>query len=237
MGDTRMGETRPDDDSGNAKPAHRIFVVDDHPVVRQGLRQLIDAEPELEVCGEADQVAKATSGIDKCRPDVVIVDLFLKKSDGLDLIKTIRARWPEMGILVLTMQDEMFYAERALRAGAMGFLNKQEAGDHVISAIRHILRGQMYVSEQASPKLLRQLLSGKAGDDQASIIARLSDRELQVFILIGKGCGTKEIAAQLGLSVKTIETYRANLRDKLGLGDARDLVKYAIRWAVNQESS
>jgi DNA-binding NarL/FixJ family response regulator len=164
-----------------------------------------------------------------------VFDLFLKDSDGIDLIKSARVQWPDLAILVLTMQDQTFYAERALRAGALGFLNKQEAADRVLDAIRSVARGDLFVSDAASAKLLHRLLSKEYNDDDG-FLQKLSDRELQVFLQIGRGLGTKEIADNLNLSVKTIETYRSNIRGKLDLGTSRDLVKFAIRWAVSQES-
>jgi DNA-binding NarL/FixJ family response regulator len=213
----------------------RVFVVDDHPVVRQGLRQMIEQTDDLDFCGEAAETSEAMAGLAETRPAVAIFDLFLKDGDGIDLIKRSRAQWPDLAILVLTMQEQTFYAERALRAGALGFLNKQEAGDHVLDAIRQVARGEMYVSDAAAPKLLQRLLS-KDSDGEEGFLQKLSDRELQVFLQIGRGLGTKEIAENLHLSVKTIETYRSNIREKLDLGTSRDLVKYAIRWSVSQES-
>lgn len=212
----------------------KVFLVDDHPIVRQGLAQLIAHEPDLEVVGEAEDAPEAMHAMADNVPDVAVVDLFLKSSDGFDLIKRIRAQWPKVAVLVLTMQGQTFYAERALRAGAMGFLNKREASEKVLTAIRQLTRGEMYVSEESSPKLLRRLLGGEA-DDGEPFIGRLSDRELQVFLLIGHGHGTKQIADDLNLSVKTIETYRSHIKEKLDLGDSRDLIKFAMRWVLTNE--
>ncbi len=211
----------------------RILLVDDHPIVRQGLRQVIDAAEGLEVCGEAESAPEALRVTRDTRPDLTIVDLHLGTSDGLELIKSMRSAHPEVRVLVLTMHDEAFYAERVLRAGARGFLSKQEASDKVIGAIRRILAGEMYVSEKVSPMLLRKLLAGDEGEEDP--VDRLSDRELQVFRLIGEGLASQEIADALNLSVKTIETYRAHIKEKLELEDARKLVQSAIRWVIRDE--
>jgi len=214
----------------------RIFIVDDHPIVRQGLTQLISQETDLCVCGEAEGAPAALQAITKLRPDVVIVDISLKEGDGIDLIKSIRARHDDIRILVLSMHEEMFIVERALRAGASGYLPKQEASDKVLTAIRGILAGHLYVSESLSPKLMVRLLGGKSARGEDAI-ARLSDRELQVFQRIGEGMGTQEIAGAMNLSVKTIETYREHIKEKLGLKDARQLMQYAIRWNLTRQGS
>jgi DNA-binding NarL/FixJ family response regulator len=209
----------------------RVFLVDDHPIVRQGLARLIASEPDLEVCGEADDVPSAVRAINELSPDVVVADLSLKQGSGIDLIKTLQTQSPQIPILVLTMHEEPFYAERALRAGARGYLTKQEASEKILTAIRQVVGGEIYVSDRISPQLLKRLISG-APDEDDPLVSRLSDRELQVFLMIGEGLGTQEIADQLNLSVKTIETYRAHLKEKLNLKDARELVQYAIRWVV-----
>jgi DNA-binding NarL/FixJ family response regulator len=214
--------------------AANILIVDDHPIVRQGLRQVIDAESGLSVCCEAESPPEALGQMAKLAPDLVLVDLRLGNSDGLDLIKSIRSTLPATKILVLTMHAESFYAERALRAGADGFLTKQEASENVVGAIRKLLAGEMFVSDRISPKLLRKLITGDGR--KADPVERLSDRELQVFRLIGEGLASQEIADALSLSVKTIETYRAHIKEKLELEDARRLVQTAIRWVVDQEA-
>lgn len=210
----------------------KVFLVDDHPIVRRGLTQVIDPTEDLTVCGEAENAASALRGIAQAGPDIVVVDLALESGDGLELIKSIRSQFGSLPILVLTMHDEPFYAERALKAGAQGFLTKQEASEEVVDAIYRILRGETYVSERVSPDLLKRLLTG-ADDEEDSFVARLSDRELQVFTLIGEGHSTQEIADELHLSVKTIETYRAHIKRKLELEDSRKLVQYAIRWVIS----
>jgi DNA-binding NarL/FixJ family response regulator len=209
----------------------RVLLVDDHPIVRQGLARLISQEADLEVCGEAGDVPTAVQLVGDLSPDVVVADLSLKEGSGIDLIKTLRSQSSDVAVLVLTMHEESFYAERALRAGARGYLTKQEASEKILTAIRQVFDGELYVSDRLSPKLLQRLITGAPNSDDP-LVSRLSDRELQVFLFIGEGRGTQEIADQLHLSVKTIETYRANLKQKLELRDARELVQYAIRWVV-----
>jgi DNA-binding NarL/FixJ family response regulator len=166
---------------------------------------------------------------------VVVADLSLKDGSGIELIKMLRSQACEIPILVLTMHEEPYYAERALRAGARGFLTKREASEKILSAIRQVAKGELYVSERLSSGLINRLISGVAEDDDQSLTSRLSDRELEVFLLIGEGQGTQDIADRLHLSVKTIETYRAHLKEKLNLRDARELVQYAIRWLVSHD--
>jgi DNA-binding NarL/FixJ family response regulator len=213
-----------------------ILLVDDHPIVRQGLARVLMREPDLHVCGEAEDEAAALRLVAELLPQLVIVDLSLKSGDGIALIKTLRASHPAIPVLVLSMHDESHFVERALRAGALGYLTKQEASTKILPAIRHVLRGEIFLGEQFSPSILRRLLSGEPDEDEP-VVARLSDRELQVFRLIGDGLGTQEIAGRLNLSVKTIETYQAHIKDKLGLRDARKLVQFAIRWALGRQPS
>ena len=217
--------------SGSPVMPIRVLLVDDHPIVRQGLARLISQEADLEVCGEAGDVPAALQAVGDLSPDIVVADLSLKEGSGIDLIKTLRSQSSDIPILVLTMHEESFYAERALRAGARGYLTKQEASEKILTAIRQVVLGEIYVSDRLSPKLLQRLITGAPNTDDP-LVSRLSDRELQVFLLIGEGRGTQEIATQLHLSVKTIETYRAHLKEKLDLRDARELVQYAIRWVV-----
>jgi len=202
--------------------------------VRRGLAPLIDADPRLTVCGEAEDVPDALRLFSELSPNAVIADLSLKSGSGIDLIKQIRAIDANVPVLVLSMHDESFHAERALRAGARGYLTKQEASEQVITALHQILDGEIYVSERLSPKLMKRLLMGGIGEE-ADAVDCLSDRELQVFEMIARGLGTHEIAQSLNLSVKTIETYRAHIKEKLGLKDARELVRYAMRWAFAKE--
>lgn len=210
----------------------RLYVVDDHPIVREGLVQVLAGEPDLEVVGQAEDAPTAHQDIARLLPDLVILDLHLREGDGLDLIKALLKLKPGLLILVLTMHSEPYYAERALRAGARGFVTKEEAGEQVLTAIRRILSGDVYVSERVSPHLLSRLLG--ATDRERHPVERLSDRELRVLELIGEGEGTKQIASKLNLSGKTVETYRAQIREKLGLKDGSDLIRFAIRWLIDR---
>ena len=208
----------------------RIVIVDDHPLVRERLVELIDREPDLEVCGEAEDRHEALELIASTRPDMAIVDLTLKSSLGIELIKDLQIRQPEVKILVVSMQDEMIHAERCIRAGARGYITKQQASRHVMQAIRQVLAGDIYLSDAASSQLLARSLGKQSGSDFAHSILALTDRELQVFELIGKGHSTRQIADLLILDVKTIETYRARIKEKLGFKDAPELLQRAIAW-------
>lgn len=210
-----------------------ILIVDDHPVVRNGLRMLIDDEPDLFVCGEAGDSDEAIRVLDAKKPDLVIVDLSLKGSSGLELIKRIKSRNSESKMLVSSMFDESLYAERVLNAGALGYVSKQEAMEKVIEAIRCVLSGRVYLSAAMSDRMLHRL----ARDHQAterSAVETLSDRELEVFEMIGRGRATGEIAGQLHLSVKTVETHREKIKAKLGLKTAAELYQHAVRWVLEQ---
>jgi DNA-binding NarL/FixJ family response regulator len=211
-----------------ARKRHRIMLVDDHPVMREGLAQLINHESDLSVCGQYEDAAQAFSAIGALAPDLAIIDLSLKGSSGLELVKNIRASHPKLLILVLSMHDESLYAERVLRAGAAGYIMKQEASEKVLGAVRQVLGGGIYVSEKMGSKLMHQLIGGKPSP-AASSMERLSDRELEIFGLIGQGKGTRQIAEHLHLSVKTIESHRAHIKEKLHLKDANELVHTAIR--------
>jgi DNA-binding NarL/FixJ family response regulator len=215
---------------------HRVFLVDDHPIVRQGLTLLINQEPDLIVCGEAEAAWSVPAALATLNPDILIVDLSLNGPDGIDLLKSIRATDVELPILVLSMHDEAIYAERALRAGANGYIMKQEATERVLVAIRRILHHEYYVSDRIANTMLQQLVS-KPVHARESLIAALSDRELEVFRLIGDGHGTREIAEQLHLSVKTVESYQAHIKDKLSLPSARALMQRAIEWRLSSDSA
>ncbi|HHY85516.1 MAG TPA: response regulator transcription factor [Verrucomicrobia bacterium] len=217
------------------KPARgriRIAIVDDHPMMRQGLAQLINNEPDLTVCAEADTAGQALELLNKARPGLWLIDISLPDKNGIELIKDIRAMDPASRILVVSMHDESLYAERILRAGARGYIMKQEGGKKLMEAIRHVLAGNIYVSEKMSGKIL-EIFSGQR-DTGGSPVARLTDREFEVFQLIGEGKGTRQIAEHLHLSVKTVEVHRANIKEKLGLKTATDLVRYAVRWTESQ---
>jgi len=212
----------------------RILVVDDHPVVRQGLALLINREPDLVVCGEAEEAMGAMHILASARPDILIVDISLSGPDGLDLLKSIRTTHPTLPVLILSMHDESIYAERALRAGANGYIMKQEATEKVLVAVRRILSGEIYVSDRIAGKMLKHYITG-SGTLRSSSIADLSDRELEVFRLIGEGHGTRQIAEELHLSIKTVESYQAHIKEKLSLRSSRELMQHAIQWNMNEK--
>jgi DNA-binding NarL/FixJ family response regulator len=210
-----------------------VLIVDDHPIVRQGLAQLINQESDLHVCGQAEDGHEALQAIRTLDPDMVVVDISLKDTSGIELIKDIKVQYPNLPVLTLSMHDEGIYAERAMRAGARGYIMKQEATEKVVTAIRRVLAGEVYVSEGMAAKMVGKLIAGPS-EVGGSPVDRLSDRELEVFRLIGAGYGTREMAEKLHLSVKTIETYRAHIKEKLDLVDANELLRTAITW-VNAE--
>ena len=218
--------------SGNPMQPSKIFLVDDHAVVRQGLALLINRESDLLVCGDSEDANVALRQIEISRPDLVIVDISLQGPDGLELLKSMRARDPVLPVLILSMLDELLYAERALRAGANGYIMKQQATEQVLVAIRRILGGEIYVSEQMANKMLHRFVGGSRLADQRSPVADLTDRELEVFRLIGEGHGTRQIAEELHISVKTVESYQAHIKEKLLLKNGRELVQRAIQWTV-----
>jgi DNA-binding NarL/FixJ family response regulator len=225
-------------DAANSPSAARIakktvFVVDDHPLLRQGLALLINREPDLTVCGEAANTQDAMKAIAAKRPDILIVDISLNGPDGLDLLKALRSSYPDLPVLILSMHDETIYAERALRARANGYIMKQEATEKVLVAVHRILGGDIYLSERMSNKLLHQYFSGASVDTNS----RLSDRELEVFRFIGEGCSTRHIAEKLHLSIKTVETYQAHIKDKLSLRSGRELVQYAIQSKIGDKTT
>jgi len=207
----------------------KILIVDDHPIMRRGLAELINLEKDLVVCGEAESVKSALDLIKIHEPHVALVDLSLKDESGLELIKDIRTRFPKVLMLVLSMHDEAFYAERVLRAGAKGYIMKGQATGQVLVAIRRILAGEVYLSDAMSSKILRDF-TGKKNEKDGSSVDQLSDRELEVFRLIGSGLGTRQIAGRLSRSVKTVETYREHIKLKLDLKDSSELVQHAIQW-------
>ncbi|MGA9509238.1 MAG: response regulator transcription factor [Candidatus Sulfotelmatobacter sp.] len=213
-----------------------VFVVDDHPIVRQGLTLLIDQESDLTVCGEAEEMHSALSAIHAVRPDILIVDISLNGPDGLELLKNIRITSPRLPVLILSMHDESIYAERALRAGANGYIMKQEATEKVLVALRRILSGEIYVSERIANSMLQHYVHG-AHPAEHSSVAELTDRELEVFRLIGDGHGTRQIAEALHLSIKTVESYQAHIKEKLCLRSARELVQHAVEWNVREKTT
>jgi DNA-binding NarL/FixJ family response regulator len=224
----------PAESAALASTPSKIFLVDDHAIVRQGLASLINREADLFVCGDSEDAHEALRQIERSRPDLVIVDISLSGPDGLELLKNIRARDSRLPVLILSMLDELLYAERALRAGANGYIMKHQATDKVLVAIRRILSGEIYVSEQMANKVLHQFVGGSP-HTQSSPFAGLTDRELEVFRLIGEGHGTRQIAEELHISVKTVESYQAHIKEKLSLKNGRELVQRAIQWIVSNK--
>lgn len=210
----------------------RIFVVDDHPLIRDGMALLIGAERDLQVCGSAGSLREALEQIAKAPPDVMVIDLSLKDGSGLELIKTVKERHPQVRILVVSAFEESQYAERALRSGALGFVNKQECETKLLEAIRTVLAGRRHVSEAILQRLVNQALGGTDGEDPVS---QLTNRELEVFRLIGQGAMTGEIAKQLHVSPHTIDSHREKIRHKLGVKNGHELLQQAMRWVIDHE--
>jgi DNA-binding NarL/FixJ family response regulator len=214
----------------------KVFVVDDHPIVRQGLALLINRKQDLVVCGEAEDAQSAMQSVNAVRPDIMVVDISLSGPDGLDLLKDVRMRHPDLPVLILSMHDESIYAERALRAGAQGYIMKQEATEKVLVALRRILSHEIYVSERIANRMLQRYI-GSPSSERASSVADLTDRELEVFRLIGEGHSTRQIAEELHISVKTVESYQAHIKEKLSLRTARELVQHAIQWSIGEKTA
>ena len=211
----------------------RVLIVDDHPFMRRGLAQTINDQAGMEVCGEAGSVAEALQMMETSRPDLAVIDISLGAESGLELIQALRTRWPATKVLVSSMHDETLFAERALRAGALGFVNKGEPPDVFVAALQRVSSGQIYLSERMTNRMLDHVLTDKV-ETNRSPIETLSNRELEVFEMIGKGMATKQIAARLGLSPKTIETYREHIKQKLNLSNATELTRNAVQWVLEQ---
>lgn len=211
----------------------RVMIVDDHPIVREGLRLLINAEPDLTVSGQAEGLSQAMRTFHDTRPDLVIVDLSLENGSGIELIKELVSIQPSVRVLVCSMHDELLFAERALRAGAKGYINKDEPPQRMISAIRRVLDGRMYLSEEMTDRMLFRSVGGNELSEE-SPISTLSDRELEVFEQIGRGVTTRLIAEKLHLSPKTVETYRENIKAKLNLANATELTQHAVQWVLEK---
>jgi DNA-binding NarL/FixJ family response regulator len=211
------------------QPKTRVFLVDDHPMVREHLAALLEREPDLTVCGEAEDAPTALSRIGQLSPQLVIMDISLKKSHGLELLKDLKTLHPKLPVLILSMHEESLYAERFIRAGALGYITKQEATRNILSAVRKVLSGQVYLSERMSERLMRQMVGGRSETPQ-SPVETLTDRELEVFQMIGRGFGTRRIAAELRIGIKTVESYRARIKEKLNLTDGDQLLQHAIQW-------
>jgi len=214
-------------------PKSRVFLVDDHPITRQGLVALINREHNLTVCGEADSAPTAIELIQKLMPDIALVDVTLKTTSGIELMKHLKALRPDMPVLMMSMHDESLFAERALRAGAKGYIMKLESSATILAAIRRILSGELYLSEKMKEKMLHRLVK-TGGTEVVYSIDTLSDREMEVFQLIGNGYGTRQIATRLNLSVKTIDSYREHLKLKLRLDGGTELVRHAIQWVKSE---
>lgn len=216
------------------RPARtKILIVDDHPVMRAGLAQLIGRQRDMAVCGEVGDPAAAGREMERSRPDLVLTDITMPGRSGLEFIKDLRALHPELPILVVSMHDETIYAERALRAGARGYIMKEAGGENLLAAIRQVRSGEIYVSSRMSAKILDGLSAGRPRGSH-SPIERLSDREFEIFQLIGQGGTTREIAAQLHISPKTVDVHRGHIKGKLALRDATALVLHAVRWVETQ---
>jgi DNA-binding NarL/FixJ family response regulator len=211
----------------------RILLIDDHPLLRTGIGQLIAQQKDMVVCGEVDDSLKALDAIEATNPDIVILDITLKKMSGIEVLKHIKVRYPKVKVLILSMHDETLYAPRALRAGACGYIMKQEAAENVITALRKINSGEVYISERMATQMLSRMVGGRA-TPISSPVDLLSDRELEVFALLGKGDGTRDIAEKLNLSVKTIESHRAHIKEKLNLKNATELVRHAVQWVASE---
>lgn len=211
----------------------RILIVDDHPMMREGLAQLIEHEPDLQNAAQADSAAQALQLMAGSLPDLLLLDISLPDKSGLELIKDVQAFYPNLPILVVSMHDESLYAERVLRAGGRGYIMKQEGGKKLMQAIRQVLEGRIYVSEKISAKILENFSGHRI--ESSSPVEKLSDREFEVFQLLGQGEATRVIAKRLHLSIKTVEVHRANIRKKLELATGGELVRYAIRWNEAQK--
>jgi DNA-binding NarL/FixJ family response regulator len=215
----------------------RVLLVDDHPILRKGLAQMINMEQDLTVCGEAEEAGKAFELVGTLQPDVAVVDISLKTGNGIELVKNVKARYPELPILVLSMHDESLYAERALRAGSLGYIMKEEATEQVLVAIHRVLKGEIFLSEKMKSRMLQQLTTGGRNKVVVSPIENLTDRELEVFRLIGEGRSTRQIAGELHLSVRTVEAYREYIKSKLNLRNATELVQHAFHWVHHEAAA
>ena len=225
---------RKESQSNTASNKRKVFIVDDHPVVRDGLTVLINHEHDLYVCGQAAQARQALKAISELKPDVAIVDITLEDSDGIELTKDIKARYPKLPVIVLSMHDESIYAERVLHAGARAYLMKDAVSDKIITAIHTVLGGDIYVSDIMAKKLLRKF-AGNHVDAVKTSMNNLTDREFEVFRCIGQGNKPSRIATRMHISVKTVETYFARIKEKLDIANSAQLLQYAIKWAASAE--
>ena len=221
----------------NTVKKRKVILVDDHPLIRQAISEFINREADLEMCGEAESVEQACEVVNKQNPDAVIVDLSLKGVSGFELLKYIKESHPDVKVLVFSMHDESTYAERALKAGARGYMTKQEAPEQVIVALRKILAGQIYMSDTLASSVLEHVASGKGLDHMMFPMESLSNREFEVFRMMGQGMGSRQIAETLHLSIKTIETYREHIKEKIGVKSASELVQHAVQWTEAHEAA
>ncbi|MDB6074565.1 MAG: two component transcriptional regulator, LuxR family [Verrucomicrobiaceae bacterium] len=219
----------PPDNSPSTARA-RVLVVDDHPIFRAGLMGLVAQETDLTVCGEAHNAAQALAAIDVVKPDLVLLDMGLPDKSGLELLKDIRVMHPSLSVLIISMHDESLYAERVLRAGGRGYIMKQEGPEKILKAIRKVLSGKVYVSDETSAAILDGM-SGVRAQDTSTLVSKLTDREFEILTLIGQGKDAPDIAKQLHLSIKTVDTHRMHIRDKLSLKSNSELIHYAVRWS------
>lgn len=213
--------------NGNSRN-HRVYLVDDHPLVREGLGNLINQQTDLTVCGEAEDSGGAIAGIQETQPDVVLVDISLKNESGLELVKTLKNQFPDLAVIVISMHDEALYAERALHAGARGYVMKRETTKNVLTAIRRVLEGDVYISDRVVNSMAKRMSSRKTA--AAEPVERLSDRELEIFRLLGQGRTPSQIAEDLRLSLKTVQAYCARAKEKFGVTSLTELLRAAIRW-------
>ncbi len=210
----------------------RVVLIDDHPIMRHGLAQLVRGEAGLDVCGEAGSAREGLEVVGRLKPDLAIIDLTLPDKNGLELVKDIRAMHPATQCLVLSMHDEALYGERSLRAGARGYVMKEEAADHLINAIQKVLGGGLYVSETLNARMLEQVTGSARA--RTTGMDSLTDRELEILALVGKGVATKNIATQLSISARTVEAHRSHIKEKLGITDGAALVRYAVQWVESR---
>ncbi len=220
-------------DSEPSSNKTRVLIVDDHPMTRSGLAYLINHQPDMTTCCEAQNAAQALEGVLRTKPDLVLTDFTLPDKNGLELIKDIRAVRSDLPILVISMHEESLYAERVLRAGARGYITKEEGGERLMRAIRHVLSGTIYVSDKMSAQIL-EIFSGGQSLGQRSLVQHLSDREFEIFELMGEGHSTQQIAARLCLSMKTVSAHRGNIKEKLRLRTTNELIAYAARWSASR---
>jgi DNA-binding NarL/FixJ family response regulator len=222
--------------TGGRRGVRRVLIVDDHPIVRQGLRRIMENEEDLMVCGEAETVCDANVAIRELHPDVVVADLSLKQGDGIELVRDVRAHFPKLPILVLSMHDEVIYAERILSAGANGYIMKQAASEQFLVSLRRVLDGGIYVSEAVGNSMIKKVAAGGAYMS-GNPVDRLSTRELQILNMIGKGMSTRETAQSLNLSIKTVESHRQRVKRKLNLSTGAQLVQYAVNWVSSSDGN